>query len=293
MEERNISEDKEFMERLDKTVDMQMSREGNDNNSFDLIDYVYNAIKDYYIGTEADSSQEPQTSPCFGDKDFGDDFFEMIKQDICLELLYKRMTKPLDKCSEPEDGKPYQEITVLQKEYDPMLLEYPALPFYVDIYGKLSDKTIKTIPNMYRSNHKFHSLKDLKTLDTYLHSKSNDFLDSSSYKDLEKIVNECYLERTYCFFIKERLFNFYYNRFKKIFKDKTEPYNISVNLGEDGIIGFDENNETNNVTLKIIDETIYTSKFDAIDTLINGFVEKKTYPFYTNITDKELNCMLP
>lgn len=288
MEERNISEDKEFMERLGKAVDKQISRKRADNDSFDLIDYVFNAIKDYYIGTEADSSQEPQTSPCFGDKDFGDDFFEMIKQDICLELLYKRRTKPLEECSEKEEGKPYNLISTLQDKYDPMLFEYPALPFYVDIYGKLSDETIKTVPNMYRSNHKFHSLKNLKTLDAYLHSKSNDFLDSSSYKDLEKIVNECYLERTYCFFIKERLFNFYYNRFKKIFKAKTEPYNISIKFGSDGIIGYEEKSQSGSVTLRKIDETIDASKVKAINALVYGFVKKEAFPFWASITFKEL-----
>lgn len=292
MEERNISEDKEFMERLDKAVNKQMSGKSTDTD-FDLIDYVFNAIKDYYIGTETDSSKEQQTSPCFGDKDFGDDFFEMIKQDICIELLYKKMAKPLEKCFETEDGKPYQEITVLQKEYDPMLLEYPMPSFYVYIYGKLSDETIKTVPNMYRSNHKFHSLKNLKTLDTYLHSKSNDFLDSSSYKDLEKIVNECYLERTYCLFIKERLFNFYYNRFKKIFKAKTNPYNISIKFGKDGIIGYEEKSQSASVTLRKIDEIIDASKVKAINALVYGFVKKEAFPFWASITFEESKKHFP
>lgn len=287
MEERNISEDKEFMERLDKAVDMQMSGEGNDNNSFDLIDYVFNAIKDYYIGTEADSSQEPQTSPCFGDKDFGDDFFEMIKQDICIELLYKKMAKPLEEiCSEMEDGKPYNLISTLQDKYDPMLFEYPMLSFYVDIYGKLSDETIKTIPNMYRSNHKFHTINDLKSLHDYLRYSSQKYIATKEDYSIIQLVNECYIERAYSFFIKESLYRFYTNRLKKIIEYKIVPYNVSVAINPDGIIRYEskDNIQLNCAALKSLDDTIDESMQDAINVLIDNLIKNNKFRSYPNIS---------
>ena len=294
MEERNISEDKEFIDKLDKAVHKQMSGKSNDNNSFDLIDYVYSAIKDYYIGIETDSSKEQQTSPCFGDKDFGNDFFEMIKQDICLELLYRRMTKPLeDICSEMEDGKPYNLISTLQDKYDPMLFEYPTFSFYVDIYGKLSDETIKTVPNMYRSNHKFHTINDLISLHDYLRTSSQKYIATKEDYSIMQAVNECYMERTYNFFIKQHLYLYFSSTLKEIIKDKIAPYNVFAKLGKDGIIGYKEKSQSAGVTLRKIDETIDASKEKAINVLIYGFIKKDDFPFWANITFKELQVHFP